>query len=204
MIGTPLHWTVFFGLVLGLLALDLGVFNRKAHRVGPREALFWVCFWVGIALAFNGWIWFETRHLPPSAEQAPALEFLTGYLIELALSVDNIFVFIVIFNYFLVPAEYQHRVLFWGILGALVMRGIFVALGATLIERFDWIILVFGVFLVYTGFKILRTKEPEVHPENNPILKLFRRLVRMTPDYHGVHFLVREGGRPTPRRCSWC
>jgi tellurite resistance protein TerC len=187
-IGTPLQWGSFLALVFALLALDLGVFNRKVHRVGLREAVFWSIFWTILALIFNAWVyWSGGRQL--------GLEFLTGYVIERSLSFDNIFVFIVIFNYFAVPAEYQHRVLFWGILGALISRGIFIAMGTALLSRFEWLILVFGAFLVYTGIKILLQKETDIHPEKNPVLRLFQRFVPLTTQYHGKHFIVREGGR---------
>jgi tellurite resistance protein TerC len=187
-IGTPLQWGAFLALVFGLLALDLGVFNRKVHRVGLREAVFWSVFWTVLALIFNAWIYWHGGF-------QPGLEFLTGYIIERSLSFDNIFVFIVIFNYFAVPAEYQHRVLFWGILGALISRGLFIGMGTALLARFDWLILVFGAFLVYTGIKILLEKETEVHPEKNPVLRLFQRLVPLTTRYHDKHFFVREAGR---------
>jgi len=186
--GTPLQWGVFFILVLGMLALDLGVFNRREHRVGLREALFWSVVWTLVALAFNGWVYY--RFGPVTG-----LEFLTGYVIERSLSFDNIFVFVVIFNYFAVPPEHQHRVLFWGILGALISRGLFVGMGTALISRFSWVIFVFGAFLVYTGARILVQKETEVHPERNPVLKLFRRLVPLSARYHGKHFFIREDGR---------
>ena len=187
-IGTPLQWGSFLALIFGLLALDLGVFNRKVHRVGLREALFWSVVWTILALIFNLWIYyqFSPRH---------GLEFLTGYIIERSLSFDNIFVFIVLFNYFAVPAEYQHRVLFWGILGALISRGVFIAMGTALLARFSWLIFLFGAFLVYTGIKILAQKETEVHPEKNPVLKLFQRFVPLTTRYHGKHFFIHEGGR---------
>ena len=190
-IGTPLQWGFFLALVFGLLALDLGVFNRKVHRVGLREAVFWSVFWTILALIFNVWVYWR-------GGSQLGLEFLTGYIIERSLSFDNIFVFIVIFNYFAVPAEYQHRVLFWGILGALISRGIFIAMGTALLARFEWLILVFGAFLVYTGIKILLQKETEVHPEKNPILRLFQRLVPLTTSYHGKHFFIREAGRWWP------
>ena len=186
--GTPLQWGLFFAIILGLLALDLGVFNRREHRVGLREALFWSFFWTLVALAFNGWIY---HRFGP----ATGLEFLTGYVIERSLSFDNIFVFVVIFNYFAVPPEHQHRVLFWGILGALLSRGVFVGMGAALISRFSWLIFVFGAFLVYTGARLLAERETEVHPERNPVLKLFRRFVPLTARYHGKHFFVHEDGR---------
>ncbi len=185
-LGTPLQWALFLGFVFVMLALDLGVFHRKTHRIGLREAAFWSVFWTLLAFVFNGWIYFEYGG-------GPGLEFLLGYVIERSLSFDNIFVFIVIFSYFAVPAEYQHRVLFWGILGALVSRGVFIALGVALLQRFDWIILVFGVFLVWTGWKVLRDPGTEVHPERNPVVKLFQRLVPLTSHYEGKRFFVRRG-----------
>jgi len=187
-IGTPLQWGIFFALVFGMLALDLGVFHRREHRVELREAVFWSIFWTILALVFNAWVYWR-------GGPQPGLEFLTGYIIERSLSFDNIFVFIVIFNYFAVPAEYQHRVLFWGILGALISRGIFIGMGTALLSRFEWLILVFGAFLVYTGIKILLQKETEVHPEKNPVVRLFQRFVPLTNRYHGKRFFIREGGR---------
>ncbi len=187
-LGSPLQWFLFLGFVFVMLALDLGVFHRKSHRIGLREAVFWSIVWTLLAFVFNGWIYFEYGG-------TPGLEFLLGYVIERSLSFDNIFVFIVIFNYFAVPAEFQHRVLFWGILGALISRGIFIALGVALLERFEWIILVFGVFLVWTGWKVLRGHETEVHPEKNPAVKLFQRFVPLTSHYSGKDFFVREGGK---------
>jgi len=186
--GTPLQWGFFFVLILGMLALDLGVFNRREHRVGLREALFWSVVWTIVALLFNLWIYYRFG-------SRIGLEFLTGYIIERSLSFDNIFVFVVLFNYFAVPAEYQHRVLFWGILGALVSRGVFIAMGTALLARFDWLIFVFGGFLVYTGIRILLEKETEVHPEKNPVLKLFQRFVPLTSRYRGKRFFVRDDGR---------
>jgi tellurite resistance protein TerC len=155
--------------------------------VRPREALFWSIFWVGLALVYNVGVyrWFGPER---------GLEFLTGYVIEKALSVDNIFVFLVLFSYFRVPAAYQHRVLFWGILGALVMRGVFVAAGAALIYSFHWVLYVFGALLVITGVKMLFSGE-EVHPERNPLFRLFRRFVPSVSDYRGAKFTVVEGGR---------
>ncbi|MFL6236289.1 MAG: TerC family protein [Thermoanaerobaculia bacterium] len=187
-VGTPLHWGVFFLLIVGVLALDLGVLNRREHRIGLREALVWSVVWTAVGLAFNLWIAFRFGH------QA-GLEFLTGYVIERALSFDNIFVFVILFNYFAVPAEQQHRVLFWGILGALLSRGLFIGLGTALISRFEWLIFVFGAFLVYTGFKMFRSEEPEVHPEKNPVVRLFQRFVPLVGSYHGKRFLIRDGGR---------
>jgi tellurite resistance protein TerC len=187
-IGTPLQWGVFIVLVLAMLVLDLGVVHRKEHPVGLREAALWSVVWTVIALIFNAWIYFRFG-------SQPGLEFLTGYIIERSLSFDNIFVFVVIFGYFAVPAEYQHRILFWGILGALVSRGLFIGMGTALLTRFEWLIFVFGAFLVYTGINILRHKETQVHPERNPVLRLFQRFVPLTAKYHGKHFFIRENGR---------
>jgi tellurite resistance protein TerC len=192
-VGTPLQWSFFFVLIFGLLALDLGVFNRREHRIGLREAFFWSVVWTVIALIFNYWIHYRFGAQPGLGKIG--LEFLTAYVIERSLSFDNIFVFIVIFNYFAVPAEHQHRVLFWGILGALISRGAFIYMGAELLERYAWMIFVFGGFLVYTGVKILVQKETEVHPERNPVVKLFQRFVPLTARYHGKRFFVREDGR---------
>jgi len=186
--GSPLLWGTFFVVILVMLALDLGVFHRKEHRVGMREAAVWTAVWITLSLAFNAWIWVEDG-------SQPALEFLTGYLIEKSLSVDNIFVFIVIFSYFRVPEKYHHRVLFWGILGALVMRGVFIGIGAALVSRFEWVLYVFGAFLVYTGIKVIVHRGTDVHPEQNPVVGFFRRFVPMTSDYRDRHFWVREGGR---------
>ncbi len=196
-LGTPLQWAFFLGFVFVMLALDLGVFHRKSHRIGLREATFWSIFWTLLAFAFNAWVYLQFPAYPDATAHGstPGLDFLLGYVIERSLSFDNIFVFIVIFNYFAVPAEHQHRVLFWGILGALISRGLFIAAGAGLLQRFEWIILVFGAFLVWTGFKVLRDPETEVHPERNPVVKLFQRLVPLTSHYAGKHFFVRERGK---------
>ena len=187
-IGTPIFWVGFIAFVLIMVTLDLGVFHRKAHEVGIREALAWTSVWVGLALAFNLGIYF---FFGPDR----ALEFTTGYLIEEALSVDNLFVFLVLLSYFAVPKALQHRVLFWGILGALVMRALFIVAGAALIQRFHWVLYVFGAFLVFTGFKLLAQRESEVHPDRNAALKIFRRVLRAVPDYRGTRFVVREDGR---------
>jgi tellurite resistance protein TerC len=178
----------FLLFVLAMLALDLGVFHRRAHAVHVREALAWSGFWITLALLFNLLIYFWQG-------KALALQFFTGYLIEKSLSIDNIFVFLLIFRYFRVPAAYQHRVLFWGILGALVMRGLFIAAGITLLERFHWMIYLFGVLLVYTGVRMAVEKDKELHPEENPVLRLFRRVVPVTPDYANGWFFVRREGR---------
>src|SRR5512139_1356165 len=185
-IGSVWLWGGFTAFVLAMLALDLGVFHRKAHEVRFREALTWSVVWVTLALAFNAliWAWFGPT---------TGLEFLTGYLIEKALSVDNIFVFLVIFSYFAVPKQHQHRVLFWGILGALVMRAAFIFAGAALLEAFHWVIYIFGGILIVTGVKMLVQRNAEIEPQNNPVFKLFRRFVPSVPEYHGSKFLVRKG-----------
>jgi len=181
-------WIGFTAFVLAMLALDLGVFHRKAHAVSIREATLWSLVWVTLAMVFNlGLYWFQG----PEA----AVQFFTGYLIEKSLSVDNIFVFALIFGYFAVPADDQHRVLFWGILGALVMRAAFILAGSALLAQFHWIIYVFGAFLIVTGIKMARHQEMEIHPEHNPLLKLVRRIIPVTRDYHGHHFFVRQAGR---------
>ena len=181
-------WIGFTAFVLAMLALDLGVFHRKAHAVSIREATLWSLVWVTLAMVFNlGLYWFRGSEA--------AVQFFTGYLIEKSLSVDNIFVFALIFGYFAVPQDDQHRVLFWGILGALVMRAAFILAGSALLAQFHWIIYVFGAFLIVTGIKMARHQEMEIHPENNPLLKLLRRFIPVTRDYHGHHFFVRQAGR---------
>lgn len=183
-----LLWIVFNVFVLGMLALDLGVFHRKAHAVSLREALTWSVVWISLALVFNAWIYYLWG-------SEKALEFLTGYLIEKSLSVDNIFVFLVIFSYFSVPAMYQHRVLFWGILGALIMRAIFIATGAALLTKFHWMIYVFGGFLVFTGLKLLFAGDEKLEPEKNPAVRLARRYLNITKEYCGQNFFVRQKGK---------
>lgn len=187
-IGTPTLWVSFTLFVLALLAIDLGVFHRQAHAISLREAFLWSMVWIGLALLFNVgvYVWFGAER---------GLEFLTGYLIEKALSVDNIFVFAVLFSYFAVPAAYQHRVLFWGILGALVMRAVFIVTGAALLQQFHWVMYVFGGFLVLTGIKLFLQQDAEIHPERNPLFRLFTRLVPAVPDYHGAHFFIVKAGR---------
>lgn len=181
-------WIGFNVFVLAMLALDLGVFHRKAHEVKVKEALIWSAVWIALALLFNLGVYFWRG---PEV----ALEFFTGYLIEKSLSVDNIFVFILIFSYFSVPALYQHKVLFWGILGALLMRAILIAVGATLIAKFHWIIYVFGGFLIITGIKMAVQKSTGIHPEKNPLVRLFKRFMPVTNDYRGEKFFIRENGR---------
>jgi tellurite resistance protein TerC len=180
-------WVGFNLFVLAMLALDLGVFHRKAHVVSLKESITWTVVWVTLALLFNGGIW----HFYGSQK---ALEFLTGYLIEKSLSVDNVFVFALLFSYFAVPAKYQHKVLFWGILGALIMRAIMILLGAALIAKFTWIIYLFGAFLILTGIKMVVKREEEIHPERNPVVKWFKKLMPVTSDYRGDKFFVREDG----------
>ncbi len=181
-------WLAFNLFVLGMLALDLGVFHRKAHEVSLKEAGAWSAVWIALALAFNAGLYFWKG-------QEPALQFLAGYLIEKSLSADNIFVFVLIFGYFAVPAAYQHRVLFWGILGALLMRGAFIAAGAALLAKFHWIIYLFGAFLIVTGVKMALVRSEGIHPERNPLVRLTRRLIPVTADYYGQSFFVRQGGR---------
>jgi len=178
-------WIIFNIFVLGMLTVDLGVFHRKAHAVTTREATTWCLVWVTLAILFNAgiYIWLGSEK---------ALEFFTGYLIEYSLSVDNIFVFILIFSYFAVPASYQYRVLFWGILGALVMRGAFIGTGAFLLQHFHWVIYIFGAFLVFTGIKMLVKEETTVRPEDNPVIKLLRRLMPLSPNYEGQSFFVKQ------------
>jgi tellurite resistance protein TerC len=181
-------WGGFIAFVLAMLALDLGVFHRQAHKVSVREAAVWSVVWVGLALAFNAILW---KAFGPQR----GMEFLTGYLIEKALSVDNIFVFVLIFGAFSVPEAYQHRVLFWGILGALVMRAIFVGLGAALIASFHWVLYLFGAFLVITGIKMLVMRDHGFDPRSNPVFRLFQRLVPAVDTYYGPAFSVVKEGR---------
>ena len=180
-------WVGFVAFVLAMLALDLGVFHRKAHVVRPKEAGAWVTAWITLSLLFAGGIWLMES-------SALALTYLTGYVIELSLSVDNLFVMVVIFNYFRVPAQSLHRVLFYGILGALIMRGIFIGLGAFLIAQFHWILYVFGAMLVITGVRMMFKQDEEFDGENNRIVKVVRRRVPMTMTYHDSKFFVMENG----------
>ncbi len=182
-----LFWILFNLFVLAMLVLDLGVFHRRAHRVKFREALAWSAMWIALAAAFAVLLYFWRGHVV-------TLEFVTGYVIELSLSVDNLFVFLLIFRYFRVPALHQHKVLFWGILGALLMRGIFVLVGVGLITQFHWIVYLFGAFLVYSGIQFFRQESVEIHPEKNPVLRLFRRWMPVTEDYEGSKFFVRRTG----------
>ncbi len=206
----------FIALVLVLLALDLGVFHRKAHVVSVREALGWSAFWIGLGLAFSAFIyagyenhWMGLGLTPDQMTTTPhelpgvglvynnggdaLVKYITGYLVEKSLAVDNIFVIAMLFGFFAVPQIYQHRVLFWGILGALLMRGVMIALGAELLQRFTWIIYVFGGFLILTGIKMLLLKSDETDPNNNVVVRLIRRFWPVTQKYHGEHFVVRAG-----------
>lgn len=190
---TGWDWTIFVAAILFFLALDLGVFHRKAHVVGFREALAWTTTWFTVAICFGLFI------APQMVENWTSVqrdEFITGYIIELSLSMDNVFVIALIFSYFKVPPQYQHRVLFWGILGALVMRGVMIWLGTELINRFHWIIYVLGAFLLFTGIKMVFAKdEAEIEPEKNPVIKLTRRFFPVSPNYEGQKFLTRMNGR---------
>jgi len=186
--GRIFIWIGFNLFVLALLAIDLGVFHRKAHSVSIKEATAWSIVWVSLAMIFNLGIYFTWG-------EEKALEFFTGYVIEKSLSVDNLFVFLMIFQYFSTPAEYQHRVLFWGILGALVLRAIFIAAGSALLTQFHWMIYVFGAFLVFTGIKMFLQGDEKLEPNRNPVVRLFERWVPMTREYHGQRFMIRTNGQ---------
>jgi tellurite resistance protein TerC len=172
-----------------MLAIDLGIFNKKEHKVPVKEAVAWVVVWVSLALLFNLFVLEKFG-------KTQALEFLTGYVIEYSLSVDNIFVFILIFTYFAVPDKYQHKVLFWGILGALIMRGVFIFAGVALMNRFSWIVLIFGGFLLFTGIKMLLQKDTQIEPQKNPVVRFFRKFLPVTDELHGSRFFVQQDRRP--------
>ncbi len=200
-------YLAFLGGVLILLALDLGVFHREAHEVSFREAATWSAAWVGLALAFGYglyryalWRFPQDARLaalpafePTVAARDAALQFLTGYIVEYSLSVDNIFIFVLVLTYFAVPPKYQHRILFYGILGALVFRAVFITLGSVLMQ-FHWVVVLFGIFLIATGLKMMFASEKGLEPEKNPMIRLFRRFVPVTPDIHGQYFFVRRNG----------
>lgn len=202
-----LFYVLFIVFVLVLLALDLGVFHRQAHEVSFKEAAAWSVVWVVLSLAFNYGLYHyatikfsaDERLLaipgfdPHASARQIGLEFLTGYIVEKSLSVDNIFVFVVIFTFFAVPSVYQHRILFYGIIGALIFRAIFIALGSALMA-YQWIVIIFGVFLIITGFKMMFAPDKGLHPERNPLIRAFRRFVPVTPDLHGQKFFVRLNG----------
>jgi len=181
-------WIVFNAFILAMLIIDLKVFNRKPHEISIKESLIWTAIWIAQAIVFGIGLYYFLG-------TQPALDYFTGYLIEKSLSVDNIFVFLLIFTYFGVDSIYQHRVLFWGIFGALVFRLIFIFLGVALLEQFHWIIYVFGAFLIFTGIKLGLEKDKEIHPEKNPILKLVRRIVPITKSFHGPDFFIKRGSR---------
>jgi len=185
-------WCAFLGFVLVLLALDLGVFHRKAHEVSVREALSWSAIWITLALTFNAGIYFGwVGGYAPDLRHRAAFEFLTGYLVEKSLSVDNVFVFALIFTYFHTPAKYQHRILFWGIIGALILRAVLIFAGIALIQRFHPIIYVFGAIVIFSGIKMWSTGAPKVDPEHNRVLKFVRRFFPLTPQLEGQKFFVR-------------
>ena len=186
--GTPLLWLVFNLFVLAAIALDLGVFHRRPHKMETRQAITWTLVWVGLTAAFG----LGVLHV---SGQQRGLEFFTGYVIEQTLSVDNLFLFLVIFRAFAVDEKIQHRLLEWGILGALVMRGLMIAAGASLIQRFNWVLYVFGAFLVYAGLHMLFTKKEQMHPERNAISRFASRHLRVTREYDGSRFFVRQGGK---------
>ncbi len=182
--GTSIFfWIGFHLFIFIMLALDLGVFHKNTHKVPVKEAVVWSAVWISLALLFNLFVFFEFGKIK-------ALEFLTGYVIEYSLSVDNIFVFILIFSYFAVNDQYQHKILFWGILGALIMRGVFIFTGVALINRFKWIVIIFGSFLVFTGVRMLFQKEEKVDPEKNPVVKFFRRFLPVTSSMHGDKLII--------------
>ncbi|MFH1680044.1 MAG: TerC/Alx family metal homeostasis membrane protein [Candidatus Eisenbacteria bacterium] len=203
-----LLWAGFIALVVALLALDLGIFHRRAHAVSLREALFWSAIWITCGLLFSKFVYFGYEHhwfgLGTAADPVDramndggtaAVKYITGFVVEKSLSADNIFVIAMIFGFFGVPPVYQHRVLFWGILGALIMRGVMIAIGATLVARFTWILLVFGVFLIATGLKMLFLRSEDVDPNRNIAVRLARRFFPVTSRFHGQHFLVRAGSK---------
>ncbi len=183
----PIFWIAFNLFVLAMLALDLGVFGRRARTVSFRQAAFRSAIWIALALSFSGVLFhFQGK--------TPALEFVTGYVIELSLSVDNLFIFLLIFRYFQVDEEHQHKVLLWGILGAFVLRAAFIFAGVSLLHRFHFLTYLFGALLVYSGFKLFRQGESEIHPEKNPVLRLFRKIMPVTKEYVGDRFFVRKAG----------
>jgi len=191
-------WIGFNVFVLAMLALDLGVFHRKAHAVSVKEATIWSVVWIALAMLFNLGIYLFWDKLVPDSSYSnnqAAISFFTGYLIEKSLSVDNIFVFVLLFTFFAVPAVYQHRVLFWGIISALLMRGSLIVVGATLLKEFHWIIYIFGAFLIFTGVRMALHRNEDMHPDQNPLVKFLRRIMPVTESYEGDHFFVRRAGK---------
>lgn len=186
---TSIHWIIFNAFVIGMLILDLKVFHRKAHEIHVKEALGWSAFWIILALLFNAGIYVKSGSVK-------AMEFLTGYLIEKSLSVDNLFVFLAVFSYFNVKSKFQHNILFWGILGALIMRAIFIFAGVSLLNMFHWIIYVFGAFLIYTGYKIwAQDEDKKIDPEANPVVRFFRKIIPVTTDQNVGTFFVKQNGK---------
>jgi tellurite resistance protein TerC len=190
------YWIAFCAGMVTLLVLDMFVFHRHAHEPTLRESALWTVFWCSLALAFNGWVWWRFGHVAGVA-------FFTGYLVEWSLSMDNVFVFVVIFAYFGVPLKYQYRVLFWGILGAIVMRLTFILVFGELLKRYEWIFYIFGAFLIYTGIKLARAHGVETHPDQNIVLRLARRYLRVAESSHGDRFVVRQDGRLFFTCCWW-
>jgi tellurite resistance protein TerC len=196
--GSIWLWVGFILFVLAMLGLDLGVFHRKAHAISIKEATIWSAVWISLAMLFNLGLYFYWDRISIGSAYSgseAALAFFTGYLIEKSLSVDNIFVFVLLFTYFAVPAAHQHRVLFWGIIGALIMRGTLIALGAALLKEFHWIIYVFGAFLIYTGFRMASHQTGDLNPDQNVLLRVLRRILPVTKTYEGDRFFVRRAGR---------
>lgn len=189
---TPWHYAGFVACVIVFLALDLGVFHKTAHVVKFKEAIGWTTLWVTLSFVFG---LFLAPALVGGWQRADTVEFITGYIIELSLSMDNVFVIALIFTYFRVPPQFQHRVLFWGILGALLMRGVMIAVGAAVIKQFSWTLYLFGAFLVFTGVKMLFVNDEGVQPEKNPVLRLAKKFFPVAPDFHGQKFTVRAAGR---------
>ena len=188
MVVDSVVWMSFIGFVLLMLALDLGVFHRKSHEIKLKEALIWSAVWISLALTFNYGVYVFMG-------KEKAVEFLTGYVIEKSLSIDNLFVFIMLFTYFKVDVKYQHKVLFWGILGALVMRAIFIFAGVALISKFHWIIYIFGALLIFTGIKMLFQKEEQIEPDKNPLVRLFKKLFPFTDQPHEGKFFMKLNGK---------
>lgn len=197
--GIPLiYWAGFLTFVLGMLALDLGVFHKSAHKVEMKEALTWSAVWIALAFVFNGLIFGFWDKIQPGSQYSnneAGFAFLAGYLVEKALSVDNVFVFVMVFSYFAVPDKYQHRVLFWGIIGALLFRAIFIAAGAVILEKFFWTMIIFGLFLIATGIKMAVVKGHGVDPAQNVVVRLTRKLFKVTDDYVGQKFFMRIDGK---------
>ncbi len=189
-------WMTFGAVILGLLVFDLGVMNRKDHEVSMKESLIMCGFYTSIALLFGGWVWYE---MGPTK----FAEYLTGYIVEETLSIDNVFVIAMLFSFFSIPRMYQHRVLFWGILGAIIMRGIMISVGAALVHEFEWILYVFAAFLVFTGFKMLLASDKPMDLANNPVLKYMRKHFRITEELHGHDFFVKAPSRKHGKKVWW-